>query len=45
MPVADMYPLTLQIHTDHVWHDAMQLTFEQSALGLEGTCSYGYKQA
>lgn len=45
MPVADMYPLTLQIHTGHAWHDAMQLTFEQPTLGLEGTCSYGYKQA
>lgn len=44
MPVADMYPLTLQIYADHVWRDAMQLTFGQPELGLTAACSYAYKQ-
>jgi len=39
-----MYPLTLQIYADHVWRDAMQLTFDQPELGLTAACSYAYKQ-
>ncbi len=44
MPVANMYPLTLQIYTNHAWHDAMQLTFGRPELGLAGACSYAYRQ-
>lgn len=40
-----MHTLTLQLYTDHAWHDAMQLTFEQPERGLMGACSYAYRQA
>lgn len=44
MPVMDMHNLTLQIHTDGQWRDAMELCFEQPDEGLEGRCAYGYRQ-
>lgn len=38
MPVTSMHNLTLQVYTDGQWRNAMEVCFEQSEEGLEGTC-------
>lgn len=35
-----MHDLTLQLYSDHAWHDAMHLNFEQPEAGLAGACSF-----
>ena len=39
-----MLSLTVQIYSKGNWHDAMQLTFDDPAKGLESRCSFGYDQ-
>ncbi|HEX9870763.1 MAG TPA: HipA domain-containing protein [Candidatus Tectomicrobia bacterium] len=40
-----MHKLTLQIYAGGGWQDAMGIGFEQSDLGLDGPCAYGYEQS
>ncbi|MFY0730049.1 type II toxin-antitoxin system HipA family toxin [Pseudomonas sp. NFX15] len=40
-----MYNLTLQVHTDGNWHDAMVLSFDRPEKGFESRCSFGYAQS
>lgn len=38
-----MYQLTLQLHLQGRWHDAMQLTFDKPESGMASPCSLGYQ--
>jgi serine/threonine-protein kinase HipA len=43
MQDARMKQLTLQVHSNGHWHDAMTLNFADPAKGLSGPCSFGYQ--
>lgn len=42
---APMYTLTLQLHAQGKWQDAMALNFAEPEKGFLGSCQYGYTSA
>lgn len=38
-----MYPLTLQVHANGIWQDAMTLSFAQPEQGFMGPCAIAYE--